>query len=355
MSIRRLVLILAMSLGAGCQHKAETAAMRDYDHSTRNEEDNTARADEEDKTPRTAAQDNTDATTDANNDTTAMNDATNDRYGAANHGDASTHRVQRETLNDNQIVAVLAKVSQSEAHTAQSAVAKAKNPEVKRFAQTVLDDANKVYDQTQARIVGTPAASDTLRGLDATPSTNTYGANNTTYGGNNTTYGANNSTSGGMSGSSDNSSMASAKTGDRSTGTSGSYGSTGANGTTGTSGSPSPTPGAPGATSGTTTSPWGDTTEAATNWDPNMQAGANYDRAFMNKMVSDHERMLALLDMMTPQATATDLQAMVKDLRPKIQAHLDEARRIQSSLGTTSAVGMTGEPGGSGFESTENR
>jgi putative membrane protein len=62
--------------------------------------------------------------------------------------------------------------------------------------------------------------------------------------------------------------------------------------------------------------------------------GAEFDRAFIDQMVQDHEKVLSLIDeRMKPAATdQPDLVSMLDKDRTKIQSHLDEARKLQTRL-----------------------
>jgi putative membrane protein len=62
--------------------------------------------------------------------------------------------------------------------------------------------------------------------------------------------------------------------------------------------------------------------------------GAELDRAYIDLMVEDHEKVLSLIDdEIKPVATGEpDLLAMIEKDRPKIEKHLGEAKKLQTRL-----------------------
>lgn len=63
--------------------------------------------------------------------------------------------------------------------------------------------------------------------------------------------------------------------------------------------------------------------------------GANFDRAYMNAMIEDHEMVIDKLDKkMIPAAKTGALSSHLTETRSAVESHLEEARRIKSSLGT---------------------
>jgi putative membrane protein len=64
------------------------------------------------------------------------------------------------------------------------------------------------------------------------------------------------------------------------------------------------------------------------------QQGADFDRSYIDAQVKAHQSVLDLIDkQLLPNATATEVKEMLKDIRPKIEAHLREAQEIQKGLG----------------------
>ena len=62
----------------------------------------------------------------------------------------------------------------------------------------------------------------------------------------------------------------------------------------------------------------------------------NFDETYIKSQVDGHQKVLDLFDQrLIPSATDPQLQAMLKGFRPKIEAHLKEAREIQNNLGAS--------------------
>jgi putative membrane protein len=62
-----------------------------------------------------------------------------------------------------------------------------------------------------------------------------------------------------------------------------------------------------------------------------LQSGVDFDRHFLTMMVEGHELELAKLEPEIGQCTADDMRAMLDDLRPALQKHLDLARELENS------------------------
>ena len=76
------------------------------------------------------------------------------------------------------------------------------------------------------------------------------------------------------------------------------------------------------------------------------QKGAAFDRQYIDGQVQMHQQTLTELQAMQNTANA-DLKALIQKAIPSVQAHLDEATRIQSQLGGTGATGgNSGAAGG---------
>ena len=74
--------------------------------------------------------------------------------------------------------------------------------------------------------------------------------------------------------------------------------------------------------------------------------GAAFDRQYMDGQVQAHQQTLTELQGMQNTANA-DLKALIQKAIPSVQAHLDEATRIQGQLGGTGATGgNSGAAGG---------
>ena len=62
--------------------------------------------------------------------------------------------------------------------------------------------------------------------------------------------------------------------------------------------------------------------------------GAAFDKAYMNREVDYHTQVIGALDKtLIPSTTNPELKALLVKARPTFVAHLEEAKRIQSSLG----------------------
>jgi putative membrane protein len=74
--------------------------------------------------------------------------------------------------------------------------------------------------------------------------------------------------------------------------------------------------------------------------------GAEFDRAYIDAQVEAHQKVLDAFDkQLIPQAKNTDFKALLSEIRPKIAAHLEEAKEIQQALGETSTGTSTGQTG----------
>ena len=74
--------------------------------------------------------------------------------------------------------------------------------------------------------------------------------------------------------------------------------------------------------------------------------GAAFDRQYIDGQVQAHQQTLSELQAMQNTANA-DVKALIQKAIPSVQAHLDEATRIQGQLGGTGATGgNSGAAGG---------
>lgn len=60
--------------------------------------------------------------------------------------------------------------------------------------------------------------------------------------------------------------------------------------------------------------------------------GAEFDREFLNMMVSGHDKELTKIDTSIGSASDPDLQTMLKSLKPVLQRHADQARDLQKNV-----------------------
>lgn len=64
--------------------------------------------------------------------------------------------------------------------------------------------------------------------------------------------------------------------------------------------------------------------------------GTEFDRAYIDAQVSEHQRVLDTIDdELIPNAKNPELKAALEEFRPKVEAHLSEALDIQRMLGTS--------------------
>ncbi|HEU4629181.1 MAG TPA: DUF4142 domain-containing protein [Gemmatimonadaceae bacterium] len=65
-------------------------------------------------------------------------------------------------------------------------------------------------------------------------------------------------------------------------------------------------------------------------------SGAAFDSAYIAREVAYHQSVLDALDnTLIPNAQNADLKKLLQDVRPAFVAHLDRAKQVQSSLGST--------------------
>jgi putative membrane protein len=67
--------------------------------------------------------------------------------------------------------------------------------------------------------------------------------------------------------------------------------------------------------------------------------GAEFDRQYMDAQVASHTNTLAILRAASGMAQNAELKQMLTDAQPKVQAHLDQARQLQTAGGATAAAG----------------
>lgn len=65
--------------------------------------------------------------------------------------------------------------------------------------------------------------------------------------------------------------------------------------------------------------------------------GADFDREFLTMAVDGHEKELAKIDTNIGQVENPDLQMILKDFKPVLQKHADQARDLQKSNAQASA------------------
>lgn len=65
----------------------------------------------------------------------------------------------------------------------------------------------------------------------------------------------------------------------------------------------------------------------------NAASAADFDKTYIDQQVSAHEETLTLLNGYAENGDNADLKAMAAKAAPKVQAHLDRAKSLQSQLG----------------------
>jgi putative membrane protein len=60
--------------------------------------------------------------------------------------------------------------------------------------------------------------------------------------------------------------------------------------------------------------------------------GSDFDREYMKDMEADHDKEVANVETMAAKAQNPDLQQMIRDMKPVLQRHADEARNLAKSM-----------------------
>jgi len=66
--------------------------------------------------------------------------------------------------------------------------------------------------------------------------------------------------------------------------------------------------------------------------DLNAKTGADFDKEFMEEQIDMHQETLDLLNDVDGRTTNADLKAAIAEAKPKVQAHLDEAKAIKDKI-----------------------
>jgi len=64
----------------------------------------------------------------------------------------------------------------------------------------------------------------------------------------------------------------------------------------------------------------------------NILTGSEFDREFVNKMVSDHQKAVDMFRDQQATAQNPDVKKYVNDVLPKLEMHLDKAQQLQAKL-----------------------
>jgi putative membrane protein len=69
--------------------------------------------------------------------------------------------------------------------------------------------------------------------------------------------------------------------------------------------------------------------------------GREFDRDYVQAQIKGHNQAIEMLDRMIPTVKSPEMKTELMNLRPKLQAHLQEAERVQSTMqkGTTNTQG----------------
>ncbi|MBS1960850.1 MAG: DUF4142 domain-containing protein [Bdellovibrionales bacterium] len=66
--------------------------------------------------------------------------------------------------------------------------------------------------------------------------------------------------------------------------------------------------------------------------------GADFDRAYVDQMVADHQAVLDTIDnQLLPNAQNAELKALLTKVRPAVAEHLEHAKELQAKLGEPNA------------------
>ena len=66
--------------------------------------------------------------------------------------------------------------------------------------------------------------------------------------------------------------------------------------------------------------------------DLNAKTGKDFDKEFMEEQVDMHQETLDLLNDLDSRTTNADLKTAIAEAKPKVQAHLDQAKAIKDKL-----------------------
>jgi putative membrane protein len=66
--------------------------------------------------------------------------------------------------------------------------------------------------------------------------------------------------------------------------------------------------------------------------DLNAKTGKDFDKEFMDEQIDMHQETLDLLTDLDGRTTNADLKAAIAEAKPKVQAHLDQAKAIKDKI-----------------------
>jgi len=64
----------------------------------------------------------------------------------------------------------------------------------------------------------------------------------------------------------------------------------------------------------------------------NDKSGKDFDKAWTDKMIADHEKLLTTLTKFEGEAKDADLKSLITNTKPVVQKHLDMAKMIKSKM-----------------------
>jgi putative membrane protein len=86
--------------------------------------------------------------------------------------------------------------------------------------------------------------------------------------------------------------------------------------------------------------------DASATADLQGKSGADFDRAFVDKMVADHQATIALFENAAQNASTEEAKSLAQGALPKLQEHLQPAQDLQTKLGGATGAGdASGTPG----------
>jgi putative membrane protein len=75
------------------------------------------------------------------------------------------------------------------------------------------------------------------------------------------------------------------------------------------------------------------------------KSGADFDRAYIDMMVADHQKVVAMVENASTNASTDAARTLATNALPKLREHLQRAQEIQAQLGGASdAMGSTPNP-----------
>ncbi len=252
------------------------------------------------------------------------------RYTANFRGEAAGAGAANQQV-DQFIVGCLIAKNQSEIELSQLAAQQAQNPEVKKFAQQMVQDHQQMVKQLQ-QIAGTQGAADS-RGRTSSPALGTSGASDRTRA---------TSDASGTTRTDTSATDASATTGTSSLSgasdtSSAGEGSSSLTGSAATSGRETASSAAGGAGSGAVQQLLQierqivDRATQATRDELQQKQGAEFDKAFVGCAIGAHVHMNAALEVIGQQ-TQGQLAQVAQQAQPKVQQHLEHAKSLMQQL-----------------------